>query len=325
MHYNINGIPGDLPSDKEFWIHYSNDNLILNKGDLLPDIDTLCTELHNLLADKLFGDMEKDYSLLNSVPIWIVNGGISPEVKISKENFESFSSKRLDNEKFNRLLYFFDFRNLISTLQNSVITTRYLLGQFYKLFNETDYLAQEKPVNSTGVQFTTGPLVINTYSTIYHLFIALYGLLDYTAKICYEFEHMPTEFKKYNILKSNKVSFKDKNQKINISNTKNTIFDESEIINMIITIRNEIVNHFSFTNIPKIYLSFNDDVLTEKYILLSDFKKGAFKTYKSRKYFYSDNNKLNEMLPYMVTGLWKSLKTTLKVIKVNAEDLVVNE
>jgi|SRR5690606_30635108 len=325
MHYNLNGITSDMPSDEEFWIHYSNDNLILNKGDILPDIDTLCTELHNLLADKLFGGVEKDYSLLDSVPIWIVNGGISPDVKISKENFENFASKRLDNEKFNRLLYFFDFRNLISTIQNSVITTRYLLGQFYKFFNETDYLAGGKPVNSTGVQFTTGPLVINTYSTIYHLFIALHGLLDYTTKICYEFEHMPSEFKKYNTLKSNKVYFKDKNQKISSHNNSNTIFEESETINMIISIRNEIVNHFSFTNTPKIYLSYKDDVLTEKYILLSDFKKGAFKTYKNRKYFYSENNKLNEMLPYMVTGLWKSLKTTLKVIKVNTKDLVVNE
>src|SRR5690606_1675347 len=222
MHYNLNGIMNDMPSDGEFWIHSSNDNLILNKGDILPDIDTLCTELHNLLANKLFGGVEKDYSLLDSVPIWIVNGGISPDVKLSKENFENFASKRLDNEKFNRLLYFFDFRNLISTLQNSVITTRYLLGQFYKIFNETDYLAGEKPVNSTGVQFAAGPLVINTYSSLYHLFIALHCLLDYTAKISYEFEHIPSEFKKYNTLKSTKVYFKDKNQKISTSHISGT-------------------------------------------------------------------------------------------------------
>src|SRR5690606_5991358 len=134
-----------------FWIHQLNNHLIFKEGDVISEIDAVCVEIQNLLADKLFDNSEKKHSLLSSLPVWIVNGGFSTEIRISKEDFESFVLKRGNDNQFNKILYFYDFRELISTLQTSVITTRYLFGQFYKIFNESDYIGENKPVNPDGI------------------------------------------------------------------------------------------------------------------------------------------------------------------------------
>ena len=314
MYYNLNGIPTKNPDNNRYWITQSKGDFIFKEGNLLPEIDELCSELQTILTQKLFKGDEKNYSLLSSLPIWIVNGGISTEVKISKEDFEKFISKRHGDEKFNKLLYYFDFRSLISKLQNSISSTNYLYGEFYRLLNENNFIVSGDSSSDSDIRFSTGPMVTAIFSIINSLFINLYCQLDYMTKICYEFEHMAGSFKNYPVLKSEQIFFSEQH-KISLSGKKHTIYEKSELINQIITIRDETINNISFNNTPKVYLLFDGKKVVEKYILLPDMKNGKIKVFKNRKYFYSDHNKLNEILPFLITGFWQYLKTTLGEIK----------
>jgi len=77
----------------------------------------------------------------------------------------------------------------------------------------------------------------------------------------------------------------------------------------------EIVHNASIDSIPKVYQNIQGKDLIEKFILLPDFKNGIIKTYKNRRRFFNDDNKLNEVLPTIIKEFWNRLKFTLSEIK----------
>ena len=246
-----------------------------------------------------------------SIPLFYSFGGIDAEFKISKEDFEKTVHVIKKKEVSNKLLYLYDCRNLLSTLQNSVIETKYLLGQFYKILNEQDFLLHPEPINPTGIQYAAGLIVTNIVSIINYLFIILYSQLDFITKICYEFENLSTDFTNYPKLKSKKVLFGDR-KKLKCNEKKGTIFENNENISMIMTIRNEIIHNASFDNLPKVYQVFDKKKMCEKYILLPDFEAGKLKTYVNRRRFFDDDTKLNLILPGLIIDFWRRIKLSLK-------------
>ncbi|UOB18251.1 hypothetical protein [Abyssalbus ytuae] len=312
MYYNLNGIPTNKVIDDDFWIKSKNSHYVFKKSDLITDIESLCIQLHNYIADKLISSSQKNYSMLSSVPLWIVKGGMCSEVKISKEDYEKFVNRKKNDQNFNKLLYFYDFTNLVSSLQNAVTLVKQLTGEFYKEFNEIDFPNIKKNICRSDIEYISGSPVINLFSLLNNIFISMYGLLDYTTKVFYEVRNIENNFINYPNLKSSSVYFKNWEKHINSLETKGTIFESSEIIQIITSIRNEIVNNISFSTAPKVFFSYENNQLIEKYILLPDFNNGTVKFYKNRKYFYHQNNKLNEILPGLVVELWQRIKNTLE-------------
>lgn len=312
--YNTDGIPTDKPKENKFWVQKFNDQIFLKEGDITSDIDFTCVRLHDLLAQRIFGDRQKYYNLLPSIPMWLVYGGIDSDIKMSKEDFEKLVAKGEKDEMFNKLLYFYDCRNLISTLQNSVLETKYLFGQFYKILNEDDFLLTTKPIDPDNAQFASGMIVTNIISTINHFFINLYSQLDFITKVAYEFENLVTDFSKYPKLKSANLLFGD-SKKLSITGLSGSIFETSKTIDTVMTIRNEIVHNASYDCMPKVYQIFKGGLLVEKYILLPDLQNGRLKAFKNRKRFFDDDIRLNEVLPSLTIEFWQRLKLTIDSIK----------
>lgn len=314
MFYNLNGIPSELPKEQEIWFQKLHGEILFKDEELILKIDSLCANLYDLFIGKIFADRQLYYSKISLVPLWISEGGIGPELKISKEQFEKFVSSVEKDELSNKFLYYFDCSNLISTLQNSVVESNYLLAHFYEVFNENDFSFQNSTILSNGVQFVAGITVTKIFSILNYIFINLNSQLDFISKICYEYEKMESNFKTYPKLKSSTILYGN-HKKLSFANQKDSVFENCASIRKILTIRSELVHNASIEGLPKVYQVIKDGHVVEKFILFPDFKDGNLKTYKNRRRFFDDDHKLNELLPELLVEYWSRLKNTLESIK----------
>jgi len=316
MIYNINGIPSENPSTDKFYIfEVGNGELGFSEGDQSLEIENLCIQITDQLAKEIFGDLKTFHSYF-STPIFpfAYQAGIDAELKISKEQFESLVTEINDKKQLFKLLYFFDVANLIGVLQNSVLETKYLICQFYKVLNLNSFLINEKiTIVDNGIQYASGYIVTNITSLVNHLFINLYSQMDFTTKIIFEMENLVTEFNTYPKLKSKDITYGNSNRTA-FKQTPESIFELSDNIRMIMYLRNEIVHNASIDSIPKVYQEIKNKAIIEKYILLPDFSNGRIKTYKNRKRFFDNDTKLNEILPSLIEEFWSRLKFTLSKI-----------
>ncbi|MBD1432367.1 hypothetical protein H8B06_05985 [Sphingobacterium sp. DN00404] len=315
--YNTNGIPTDTPGEDRFYIaELMNGELGFSTGDQSYEIEKICIQLRDYLAKKIFGDIQTYHSYF-STPIFPFASlaGIDAEIKLSKEDFEILINSIKDKERFFRLLYYFDVENLIGTLQNSVLETKYIIGNFYKTLNNNSFLVhKDLTVVDNGIQYASGYIVTNITSLVNHLFINLYSQMDFTTKIIYEMENLHTIFSTYPKLKSKDTTYGD-SKKTALREMPGSIYEMSDTIRMIMYLRNEIVHNASIDSIPKVYQNIKNKKIIEKFILLPDFSNGKIKTYKNRKRFFNDDTKLNEILPTLISEFWDKLKFTLSEIK----------
>lgn len=314
MIYNLNGIISENSPKDGFWFRESQNEVFFNENEKVYEVEYSCVALHDLIIDKIFGNKQVYYKLLPYISSWVSFGGLDSEIKISKKEFESLVTIEGKSEIVNKLLYFYDCRNLISTIQNSAIETNFLLCEFYRLLNTNTFILPSGPLHIEGLQFASGIIVANIFSIINLLFINLYSQLDFTTKLAYEFQNIATDFSNYPNLRSSKILFGDK-KRLTIDNLAGSLFEPSNTIKKIMTIRNEIVHNSSIDNMPKVYQEIKDNHIIEKYILLPDFKDGIIQSYRNRKRFYDTEIKLNEVLPTIVVEFWKRLKLTLDNIK----------
>ena len=315
MFYNIDGIATDQPPvENKYWFQKLLGQINFKEEYLISEIDNICANLHDHFVLRIFKDRQIYYSKRGIVPLWISQGGIDPELKISKKQFEKFVSSVEKDELSNKFLYYFDCSNLISTLQNSVVESKYLLAHFYEVFNEDDFLIQNKPQISNGVQFVAGTIVTKIFSILNYLFINLNSQLDFTSKICYEYENISNDFTQYPKLKSSGILFGN-HKKLSITNQRDSIFENCVSITKILTIRSELIHNASIENLPKIYQVIKDNKIIEKFILFPDFQDGKLKSFKNRRRFFDDDIKLNEILPELIFEYWNRLRNTLESIK----------
>jgi hypothetical protein len=153
MFYNLDGIITSKPVNDIFFVFFNGYDFSLKEGDITPEIDFACIEIHNLVSKKIFGSLDIYYSLLPGIPYLLGTGGLDPEVKISKEDFEKIVLANEHDEIFNKVLYNFDCKNLVSTLQNSVIETKFLFGQFYEILNTKSFILNEIVLENDGLHF----------------------------------------------------------------------------------------------------------------------------------------------------------------------------
>lgn len=112
-YYNINGISTTNPTNE--WVAHKWSNNFSNKfNDNTGEIDIKLISLTHKVADKLFGSIQKPYSLpLNSAHIY---AGVDAEIKISKQEFEKWVNSG-KSEQTHKILFYYDFQNLVGSLQ----------------------------------------------------------------------------------------------------------------------------------------------------------------------------------------------------------------
>lgn len=311
-HYNINGISTDKPTDISIVYEWSN-YFSINAKDNTTEIDFKLISLTHIVADKLFGSVHNLYSILPFKSTVYSYAGVDAEIKVSKQEFEKWVNSE-KSEETHKILFYYDFQNLVGSLQNLVQESRFLFCDFFKTLNKNSYMLSDKPLQPDIVMFASGQLVTNIFSIINHLFINLASQLDFITKIFVELENLPKDFKDYPKLKSNGILYGDL-KKIRAITFDNTLFDKTSDIKLILSLRNEIVHNASFENIPKVYQVFKDNVMIEKFIFIPDTTNGNFDTFKNRNRFFNNEVKLNEILPGLVTDFWRKMETTIDKLK----------
>lgn len=310
--YNINGISTDEPTDNSIVFEWLNHFSIKSK-DNTTEIDFKLISLTHKVADILFGSVQNLYGILPFKSTAYSFAGVDAEIKVSKQEFEKWVISQ-KSEEAHKILFYYDFQNLVGSLQNLVQESRFLFCDFFKKLNNNSFMLIEKPLEPDILMFASGQLVTNIFLTINHLFIDLASQLDFITKISLELESLPSDFKEYPKLKSNRILYGD-SKKIKAITLDNTLFDRTEDLNLILSLRNEIVHNASFENIPKVYQVFKEDVMIEKFIYIPDTTNGNFDTFKNRNRFFNNEVKLNEKLPGLVTDFWKKMESTIDKLK----------
>ena len=315
-HYNINGISTEKRTDGSVVFDWSN-NFSIISNDNTTDIDFKLISLTHKVADKIFGSVQALYNILPFKSTVYSYAGVDAEIKVSKQEFEKWVNSQ-KSEETHKLLFYYDFQNLVGSLQNLVQESRLLFCDFFKILNESSFMLADKPMQPNIVMFASGQLVTNIFSKINHLFINLASQLDFITKIAVELENLPTDFKDYPKLKSNGLLYGDF-KRIKAIIFDNTLFDKTDAIKLIISFRNEIIHNASFENIPKVYQVFKDNIMIEKFIYIPDTTNGIFDTFKNRNRFFNNEVKLNELLPNLVTDFWKKMEITVDKLKTTAD------
>lgn len=311
-HYNINGISTDKETDTSIVLEWSK-HFSIKANDNTTEIDFKLISLNHKVADKLFGSVQNLYGILPLKSTVYSYAGVDAEIKVSKQEFEKWVTSQ-KSEEAHKILFYYDFQNLVGSLKNLVQESRFLFCDFFKTLNNNSFMLIDKPLQPDILMFASGQLVTNIFSTINHLFINLASQLDIITKISVELESLPSDFKEYPKLKSNGILYGD-SKKIKTITFNNTLFDRTDDLKLILSLRNEIVHNASFENIPKVYQVFKDNVMIEKFIYIPDTTNGNFDTFKNRNRFFNNEVKLNEKLPGLVTDFWKKMETTIDQLK----------
>lgn len=315
LFYNTSGIPLTKTVDgTDLTIHELGLNeFVMSKGDLSIDIEYSCIRLIDACRDKLFERSEYDRLTLKYP--WVAQAGIDADVSWSKDEILSEVEGNAD-VLLNKFLYFHDVSNLIGTLQNAVVETKNIICHFYKELNRNDFMIDEVPQNPNGLNMATGPIAADLHSRVNQLFIILYSQLDFVTKIALELENLRTNFESYPKLYSKEMLYGNR-AKVSINKLKGSLWEDnvSNLLKIMI-IRNEVVHNGSFDFSPKVYQVFEDGKMVEKFVLLCDFdENGKLVTYKNRRRFFSQEVKLNEILPDMVFDFWERELLSINSIK----------
>lgn len=315
MYYNLSGIPSDQPPKDAFWLYHDaqTQTISLKENDLTLELEAAFQKIHTLFVEKLFGSRDQYDSILQGYDPAISQAGLDAEASESKEQWKEICKRNSNDVQFNKVVYLWDCRNLIMSLQDRSIESKHLFTQFYKLLNTHSFLINDTQYLPESLQYASGPIVTEIFAVVTSLFVNLYSQLDFVTKIAHELQHLAQDFSTYPKLKREKVIF-GKSKNLAINKVEGTLFKDSITIRMIRTLRSELVHNASFENNPKVYQYFENDTMTQKYILLPDMKNGYLVEEGNRKRFFSQNTMLNHILPDFIAAFWKRMLHTVNTL-----------
>lgn len=178
--------------------------------------DAKVINLYNSIRDFIFQDI--DYSRINSfIPIWITNGGISPESMCTKDAYEKLKRKAT-HPIFGRFVYYYDLGNIIAAVQDRLQSVSMFLNNFYKYIPCTTCYTSEQ---YNSISRKCGEIETNLHVYLNSIFIAYVSVFDLLAKLAKEqYSFSNYDFAKYKDMKSHSVIYQYKMKDIALSLTK---------------------------------------------------------------------------------------------------------
>lgn len=317
-----NGILEDIPyflnCDMEFGIQEINeapsfDRYTYPNDSIRYDLDDVLVELYDVFRDSLFDDMNRYYLELSTAPIWMQSAGQDTDCVIGSDLFKKWVLE-VNNESSYRLMYLVDCQYLIGTIQNLLCAMENAFVNYYKTIAEIPCDSRYMDCNESKVIFTSSSAVIDAISFIETYFTKAYSILDMASKICYELEHLRSEFDTYHKLKCEDILWGNRKH-LKIKNTPNTIFEDCELIRNIESIRNETVHNGTWELRPKLFIKIDAGKVIEKFMLFPDMVQGRLAKVKGRRHFFSQNVKVNDVLPKVHLEFQQRLLETVHEIK----------
>lgn len=281
--------------------------------DGLYPVEHECVNLHDALADRVFGGIDRYYALLPYAPQWLDQAGLNSEAAVGREDFEKLLAAYSAFPELNRFLYLYDCRILVSAIQECTKEVSQLTGEFYRILNLEPFFDPDISVDD-GTRYTTSPTVTTLTSTLGFLFIRMHSLLDYLAKLAREIERMATDFTTYPRLASSNFLFGDR-KKLKINMASGTLFEPCDEVAEVELVRNLLIHDGLLDDMPKAYEVIEGGAAIERFVLMPDRSGGQFDKFKNRRRFYGREDKINLRLTGLVRGFQMRQVETLKAIR----------
>lgn len=269
------------------------------------EIENSCLQLYDI-----YDNLKQKFNVTeDNLYVFLKDIGHNSESTISKE---IFSNKIIDITNPN-ILYIQDCEALIAYIQECCIEITQLIKKFHEILN-SDLGLIILPTDRTGTQTTKSPETNLVFSLLSSVFIKMSSLLDYITKIAFEVLRCPLPLDKYKKLLSRDKLY-GKYRELKIEDCSWTIFEDSTLINTIISIRDHIIHHGYIDERPKVYHRLENGTCTERYILMPDTNEsGRLENCVNRTLFYSKEVKLNELLPEMTREIFQRANKSIEVI-----------
>ena len=300
-------------------IKYYSMDFDSNNKTLRPIYDKLDSLINNgydlsyVFKDIIFrgcNQFERDYS---RVSCWVQNAGNTAESGWTKDMFELYQRNYEDDEIVHRWLYYYDCDMLVCALCDCFKMIASMLRVFYCHF------PSESPCKMEDFKHAT--IAVSSHDTICFacvnsIFLYLASSFDILSKIYVEFrDHEKLDFSKYPNMISRKVLLGSIG-KTN-SDIAGTLFEKPLCVKTISSIRDRLVHNGSFDFIQMVYDCYDGpNGHSEAAILFPDIENGLFVTSKNRKNFYSQSNRLNLLLPGLLTDVFDVMETTINKLSI---------
>lgn len=303
-----------LEDDDNFCIQKLNDGYIYPGDSINYELDNELVALYDTFRDLFFSDTDAYYAELCTLPIFVQDAGQSSDCALKKDFFmkllKEYAEKHPNIYKY---LYLVDCQYLIGTIQNLLSGMEYSFINFYTKLSNTKNTSEFNDEPTTVImEISNNATEITTLIESY--FVKAYSILDMVCKIAYELEFVMNDFSAYKKLKSSELLWGDK-KKLKINSTPHTIFEKCKLITMIESLRNEIVHNGSWELRPRIFTSYKENKIIERFIFFPDItEKGHLETAKNRRHFFGDGLKVNEILPKIHNEFLHRLLNTIALL-----------
>ena len=312
QYLNLNGIPTDAPPGDRVFFYFDPQGVWRrSQGDRSSEFDFLCVRLHDALRKRIMEG--KGYEqLIYSLPQFVQTVGLNSEGLGGAAQFEQSLKTCKDFPHLNAFLYLYDCQKLVGSIQECNKEVDQLLGEFYKTLN-TEPMFYPPFRQEDGIRFNTSPTVTKLFAHLSFIFIRLHSLLDYSAKVAAEVDKLRSEFTKYPKLASANILFGDR-KKLSLNNAAGTVFEASDLVTTVETLRNHIIHDGLLDDMPKGYEDIRGGVAIERFLLMPDMTAGRFDRFNNRNLFFGQEDKINLRLPALIDAFQTRMEATVEAL-----------
>lgn len=333
----INGIPfTDLGEySGEFLVWNPMGNWEFSTPDLAPELDLSYVSIYDEVERLLWGSTSNFMKFHSSIQPhfenMLVDSGRNPESKMDKDEFNKIINRFKGHENEDlmfKFLYTFDIFSLISNIQELTSEVKFFCGEFYQILNLEPTFPNLPQKDKVGIRTSKSPVSKKLSGLLGLIFIRFHSLLDFHTKLAYEIFNIKTDFSRYPKLASSNILYGDTRRlALDNSSTENTLFFKDRFINQIESYRNELIHNSLLDDAPRAYERYENLEAVERYMLLPDVdESGSLKRFVNRRFFYSEENKFNQLLPEMLrTFQQRQLNTALLIQEISSRKEPNNE
>lgn len=146
---------------------------------LLEDTVGISIEgLYSAIHHCLFQGVDYD-SISCLMPKWILNEGISPEGKLSKDEYENFRNIA-KHPIFGLFMYYYDFWTIISAIQDRLHAVSMFLSQFYSHIPCAAHYSDNQYTSATR---QCGEIETSLHVLLNSIFVSYASVFDLLAKV----------------------------------------------------------------------------------------------------------------------------------------------
>lgn len=288
-------------------------------------LDNMCVKLYDVFQDAIFPSRDDYYKNYGTQPQWISRAGLDSDFDMPKDELvccfatplhdkmadygindeESLRIYREIDDKKYRYAYTADCQSLVNTLQELILGCHSSIIGFYKQLCSSCCNPQME-----GTYYECGPESRMIYGFLYNFIIQSYSSFDILTKIAYELENLKNCESSYAKLASSKILYGNKKDlKIDLIGT---VFEKCRTTSIIENLRNELVHNATWEMNPKVFTVAENGAIVSRHIFFPDLTaEGTLVTFKNRKRFFADGNKVNDVLPELYFDVLSRIHVTL--------------